>query len=140
MGMAAFGAFSIFGLIFGLGVYLLPTIIAVTRKPVNMTAAILVNVFLGWSFIGWIIALVLALGTKQPAYPAPFYPPVGYQPAGGYQQTGVYQQGYGVPTPQTATLPPTQTSSAPAWGTPGPTQQVNYPPSVSDAPYGTPPR
>lgn len=125
-----------FGLVFGLGLYLIPTIVAITRKPVNMTAAIVVNIFLGWSFIGWIIALVLALGTKQAAYPPAYYPAVGYQPAGGYGQPGAYPQSYGT---QPHGLPQAQPSAAPPWGTPAPQQQVSYPPSVSDAPYRTPP-
>ncbi len=125
-----------FGLMFGLGCYLIPTIIAATRKPVNMTAAIVVNIFLGWSLIGWIIALVLALGTKQSAYSPAYYPPVGYQPAGGYGQPGAYPQSYG--THQQA-LHQAQPAAAPPWGTPAPHHQVGYPPSVSDAPHGTPP-
>ena len=48
-------------------VYFLPTIIALKRNTSNKTAAILVDIFLGWSFVGWIIALVLSLtGVKLP--------------------------------------------------------------------------
>lgn len=41
--------------------YCLPTIIAVARKHRNRFAIGLVNIFLGWSVIGWFVALVWAL-------------------------------------------------------------------------------
>jgi hypothetical protein len=49
------------GLVILLIVYLVPSIIAlVTRK--NRLRAILINIFLGWTVIGWIAAVVLASG------------------------------------------------------------------------------
>lgn len=44
--------------------YLLPTFEAWLKNHPNLTSIALVNVFLGWSLIGWIVALVWAL--KQP--------------------------------------------------------------------------
>jgi hypothetical protein len=41
--------------------YLLPTIIAVLRKHQHMPAIAAVNILLGWSFLGWVAALVWAL-------------------------------------------------------------------------------
>lgn len=41
--------------------YLLPTIIAVRRKKANSTTIILINIFLGWLLVGWIVALIMAL-------------------------------------------------------------------------------
>lgn len=43
-----------------LGLYFLPAITAVARKKKNNTAIFLMNLFLGWSIIGWIIALIWA--------------------------------------------------------------------------------
>ncbi|MBP1222850.1 superinfection immunity protein [Flavobacterium sp. 1355] len=43
-----------------LAIYFLPTLIAVSRKKTNRTAITLLNFFLGWTFIGWIAALVWA--------------------------------------------------------------------------------
>lgn len=43
--------------------YLLPWAIAATRNKSNHGAIFLLNFFLGWSFIGWVIALVMACGT-----------------------------------------------------------------------------
>ncbi len=52
---------SIFGIIvfiIGLALYFLPTIIAVVRHHRNALAIFLINLFLGWTFIGWVAALV----------------------------------------------------------------------------------
>ncbi|WP_241663547.1 superinfection immunity protein [Pseudomonas sp. Sample_11] len=47
-------------LIVGFVVYFLPTFVASNRKHVNGTSIFLVNLFLGWTFLGWVIALVWA--------------------------------------------------------------------------------
>jgi hypothetical protein len=52
-----------FGL-FGLAVYLLPTIVAALRHAKSMVGIVLLNVLLGWTFIGWIIALIWSLTGK----------------------------------------------------------------------------
>lgn len=41
--------------------YFLPTIGAVMEKKENTAAIFLVNLLLGWTFIGWVIALVWAV-------------------------------------------------------------------------------
>lgn len=61
--MNAFGALAILAL--ALAWYLLPTLIAVTRKHHNAMAIFLLNLFLGWSVIGWVVALVWSF-TKPP--------------------------------------------------------------------------
>jgi len=38
--------------------YFLPTIIALLRGHRNALAIFLLNFFLGWTFIGWVVALV----------------------------------------------------------------------------------
>lgn len=40
--------------------YLLPSIIAAARKHHQTLAILLLNIFLGWTFIGWVAALVWA--------------------------------------------------------------------------------
>lgn len=45
--------------------YLLPWAIAATRGKSNSVAIALVNLFLGWTFIGWVIALVMACTAHQ---------------------------------------------------------------------------
>jgi Superinfection immunity protein len=54
----------IFG--FGLLMYFLPTIIAFARSKRDVGAIFVLNFFLGWSVIGWVIALVWALKHDMP--------------------------------------------------------------------------
>jgi len=46
--------------------YLLPTYEAWKNKHPNITAIALVNVFLGWSLLGWVIAVVWAFKKPEP--------------------------------------------------------------------------
>lgn len=59
----------LFGPFFGAGfvIYFLPTIIALVRHKRNTVSILLLNLFLGWTFIGWIIALVWASAVDTPA-------------------------------------------------------------------------
>ncbi|MCL2615324.1 MAG: superinfection immunity protein [Dehalococcoidia bacterium] len=52
------GAFGIIVFIISVAIYFLPTIIAVLRHHRNALAVFLVNLFFGWTFIGWVIALI----------------------------------------------------------------------------------
>ena len=60
------GAFAALGLLFpvlaclGFAFYLLPTIVSVARKTARNAGIVTLNVLLGWTFIGWVIALVWA--------------------------------------------------------------------------------
>jgi hypothetical protein len=45
--------------------YLLPWAIAATRGKSNSSAIGLLNFFLGWTFVGWVVALVMACGAHQ---------------------------------------------------------------------------
>ena len=58
--------FPFFG--FGFAMYFLPTLIAVVRDKRDKLAIFLLNFFLGWSVIGWGVALVWALKTDQGVY------------------------------------------------------------------------
>ncbi len=40
--------------------YFLPSVVAVARKVPNQGSVIVINVFLGWMVIGWIVALAMA--------------------------------------------------------------------------------
>ena len=53
-------------ILFQIAMYWLPTIIAVVRRTPSALGVAALNFFLGWTVIGWIIALVIALA----AYPA----------------------------------------------------------------------
>jgi len=56
--MEGIGAFVI--VIIGLALYFLPTMIAATEKKNNSTAIFVLNLLLGWTLLGWVIALVWA--------------------------------------------------------------------------------
>jgi hypothetical protein len=56
--------FPIFGM--GFAMYFLPSILAIVRNKRDTTAILLLNLFLGWSVIGWIVALVWAVKTDVP--------------------------------------------------------------------------
>lgn len=46
-------------------IYLLPTIIVAIRGANNGCAIFLTNFFLGWTLIGWIVALIWALASAK---------------------------------------------------------------------------
>ena len=41
--------------------YFLPFLIALIRNHIDSTAIFVLNLFLGWTFFGWVIALVWAV-------------------------------------------------------------------------------
>jgi hypothetical protein len=51
---------------FGFVMYFLPSIIALARSKRDLTAIFLLNFFLGWTMIGWVVALVWAVKTDVP--------------------------------------------------------------------------
>lgn len=46
--------------------YMLPTGIAIIRTRSNTGAIFVLNLFLGWTFIGWVVALVWSVATDKP--------------------------------------------------------------------------
>jgi T4 superinfection immunity protein len=51
---------------FGFVIYFLPTILAFARNKRDTSAILLLNLFLGWTMIGWVVALVWAVKTDIP--------------------------------------------------------------------------
>lgn len=51
---------------FGFVMYFLPSIVALARSKRDMTGIILLNFFLGWTMIGWVVALVWAVRVDVP--------------------------------------------------------------------------
>jgi len=47
--------------------YLLPTIVATQSGSRNAASVAIVNLFLGWTFIGWVVALAMAVGGQTPS-------------------------------------------------------------------------
>ena len=44
-----------------MAVYFIPAIVAYSKHKVNRAAILAVNFFLGWTFVGWVVALFWAL-------------------------------------------------------------------------------
>ncbi len=63
--VAAFGIGMLILLFVVLGIYFLPTTIAMMTGSSLVAAVFVVNLFLGWSGLGWIAALVMAVLPKQ---------------------------------------------------------------------------
>ena len=60
----------VIGLMIALAIYLTPTLIGASRKVVNIGSVAAINILLGWTLIGWAVALAMALRTNPPhAYP-----------------------------------------------------------------------
>jgi hypothetical protein len=51
----------------GLSFYFIPTIVGVIRKVPNIGSVIVINFFLGWTLIGWVVALAMAARTVPSA-------------------------------------------------------------------------
>lgn len=64
MHLIAFFFLPIFG--FGFVLYFLPCILAFARSKRDAVSIFVVNLFLGWTAIGWVIALVWALKQDVP--------------------------------------------------------------------------
>jgi hypothetical protein len=51
---------------FGFVMYFLPAIIALARSKRDIAGILLLNILLGWTVIGWIVALIWAVKTDVP--------------------------------------------------------------------------
>jgi len=49
-----------------IGLYFLPTLIAASRRKRNTAAIFALNLFLGWSLLGWVLALIWSLSVDPP--------------------------------------------------------------------------
>jgi len=45
--------------------YFLPSVVAVARKTTHQGSVVVINVFLGWTFVGWVVALAMACRTNR---------------------------------------------------------------------------
>jgi hypothetical protein len=53
-----------------IGVYWIPSIAASRRKVRNRGSVYVINTFLGWTFIGWVVALAMAMRDPPPVPPS----------------------------------------------------------------------
>jgi len=72
--------FHVPGFLCALALYFLPTLIAFGRNLYSRGGIALLNFFLGWTFIGWIAALVWAITAPSP-YAVYYHPPYPRYPA-----------------------------------------------------------
>jgi Superinfection immunity protein len=75
-------ALSVLIVLVSIAVYLVPTIIVLARHAPNVARVVVVNLLLGWTGIGWIVALVMALKRVPPRYPPLYLLPPGSPPDG----------------------------------------------------------
>lgn len=47
-----------------LAMYFMPTIVAESRKHRSSTSVLVINLFLGWTLIGWVVALAIACNSN----------------------------------------------------------------------------
>ena len=73
----AWFTFAIFA-VSGVTVWLVPVFVALARRMPNRGQVIVIDLLLGWTGIGWIVALAMACGSK----PAGWQPPPQWQPRG----------------------------------------------------------
>jgi Superinfection immunity protein len=100
--------------------YLLPVLIGVARRVPDIGAVAAVNVLLGWTLAGWVVALAMALRSVRPAAPGvqvvqnfpPAPPPAQLSSAGWAGPSGPPPPRPGVPPP--LVLPPRPASPPPA--------------------------
>ena len=66
MHVFGFFLFPFFGT--GFVLYFLPTLVALLREKYDKLSIFLLNFFLGWSVIGWIVALIWAFKNDRVVY------------------------------------------------------------------------
>ena len=59
--MGKFSAIDFILITLVLFIHFLPTIIAVYKKHLQLNAILMLNILLGWTFIGWVFAFVWAM-------------------------------------------------------------------------------
>ena len=62
--------------------YLLPVLIGAARRVPDLGSVAVVNILLGWTLAGWVIALAMALRSARPAVPGVHI--VQHLPPGGW--------------------------------------------------------
>lgn len=63
----------LFFILAGLAIYFAPAIVAAKRDHKNFGSIMALNFFLGWTFLGWVVALVWALSDNVEV-PSKFHP------------------------------------------------------------------
>ncbi len=61
---------TILGIVIFFGLYLLPIWVAIKRKSPALFAVIVINLMLGWTIVGWIVAMAFAFRPTPLGRPA----------------------------------------------------------------------
>jgi hypothetical protein len=81
----------LFLILFGIFVYFVPSIAALSRRHKNSSAIVILNLLLGWTFLGWVIAFVWAytsnLEESQPPMPEKIDPSL------QWDRSAIYENG-----------------------------------------------
>ncbi|WP_239331076.1 superinfection immunity protein [Frankia sp. CiP3] len=131
---AAAGVVILLAVVFGIAFYFIPTIIAVVRKR-QVASVFVINLFLGWTLVGWVVAIALAVssGGTPVQVNVNQSAPGGYMPPGGWQDPNAYP-------PAQQQLPPSDGWQAPQAGWQAQQQQPWASPSADpreqNPPYG----
>jgi Superinfection immunity protein len=64
--------------------YFVPTVIAVSRRAPNAVSVFGVNLLLGWTGIGWLVALFMSVGSDERSKPGPMFTHIGTRYRFGY--------------------------------------------------------
>ncbi|MEU8698434.1 superinfection immunity protein [Streptomyces sp. NPDC048680] len=59
-------AIGLLGLVVILFVYFVPTVVAFARGVPNKGSVLVLNLFLGWTVVGWVVSLAMAVRSSQP--------------------------------------------------------------------------
>lgn len=52
-----------------IALYLIPVVVGVARHAPDLGSIAVINILLGWTFVGWVLALALAMRSARPAGP-----------------------------------------------------------------------
>ncbi len=51
--------------IIGLAIYFIPSLVAYKKQHIQKQAILILNIFLGWTFIGWVVALIWSVTKRE---------------------------------------------------------------------------
>jgi hypothetical protein len=63
-GTAVGGIGGLLIVLFAIVCYFIPTLVALGRGVPNTGSVVVINFFLGWTFIGWVVALAMAMRSR----------------------------------------------------------------------------
>ena len=67
VGSVAAGLVPLIVIILLIGLYFVPTIVGYVRKKDNKMSILMLNLFLGWTLVGWVVSLVWAVSKDKVA-------------------------------------------------------------------------